>query len=161
MSLMVMWMLGFAFTMCAWCNIRKAMSPVPPATSRMRWGEGGVLEECPGFREETKWSLFEVVSFGFLFVLYMCVRGREERGERRGKRRTSRCDASQKTSDRSCDHMTRLHCGKHPLPAPSSPIRKDHPESRSASSADCWFLYCHCCLVRMKMSYQVGDMWDL
>lgn len=46
------------------------MSPVPPATSRMRWAEGGegvgedgedekddeIEEEKPGLREETKWS---------------------------------------------------------------------------------------------------------
>lgn len=37
--------------------MRKAMSPVPPATSRMRWGVGGVEAEWPGFRDDTKWSL--------------------------------------------------------------------------------------------------------
>lgn len=58
MSLMVMWTFGFAFTTCDWCSMRKAMSPVPPATSRMRCGAGGMLEEWPGLSEETKWSLF-------------------------------------------------------------------------------------------------------
>lgn len=38
----------------AWSSIRNAMSPVPPATSRMLMGWPPGLR--PGFKERTKWS---------------------------------------------------------------------------------------------------------
>lgn len=54
MSEIVTWTEGLWFRVCAWCSMRKAMSPVPPAMSRMRWGVGGTVEERPGLRLETK-----------------------------------------------------------------------------------------------------------
>lgn len=43
--------------------MRKAMSPVPPAMSRMCWGARGSGPDVrglkPGLREATKWSLRE------------------------------------------------------------------------------------------------------
>ena len=57
---------GLALTLCAWWRRRKAMSPVPPAMSRMCCGDWGGEEsgEKPGLRVRTKWSLALVVSGG-------------------------------------------------------------------------------------------------
>ncbi|KAH0491484.1 hypothetical protein TgHK011_002914 [Trichoderma gracile] len=53
MSEMVTWTFGLPLLTWACCSMRKAMSPVPPATSRMRWGmPGGFV--APGLSEETK-----------------------------------------------------------------------------------------------------------
>lgn len=60
MSLMVMVDWGEWLILVEWSRRRKAMSPVPPATSRMCCGEVGGEEsgEKPGFRVRTKWSLY-------------------------------------------------------------------------------------------------------
>jgi hypothetical protein len=51
MSEMMTSTLGLPLNSCACWRWRKAMSPVPPATSRMRWGwPGGFV--APGLREE-------------------------------------------------------------------------------------------------------------
>lgn len=48
---------GLWLMLCAVWSMRKAMSPVPPAMSRMCCGVGGLEAERPGWRPETKWSL--------------------------------------------------------------------------------------------------------
>lgn len=41
----------------AWSRRRKAISPVPPAMSSIFQPGEGLLEEEPGLRPRTKWSL--------------------------------------------------------------------------------------------------------
>ena len=47
----------------AWSRRRKAMSPVPPAMSSIFQPGEGLLEEEPGFRPRTKWSLLMILAF--------------------------------------------------------------------------------------------------
>lgn len=63
------------------------MSPVPPATSRIRRSEGGFEGTRPGERVETKWSLKACQT--------PCAAPRE--GMKDFGERTSRRGASQKT----------------------------------------------------------------
>lgn len=57
MSEMVMVDWGELLMFVAWSRSRNAMSPVPPAMSSIFQPGEGLLDEEPGLRPRTKWSL--------------------------------------------------------------------------------------------------------